>query len=101
MPRELLVVVGHAVVDVDQLAGNVAVDRVGVVARELLVLLPRCRVVGQRWLLEGRREPLRLEQLQQPGTRRREEDLEFLDGRLVSPLPKQVGDELGILFAVG
>ena len=35
-PLQLLVVARHAVVDVDELAGHVAVDRVGVVDRELL-----------------------------------------------------------------
>ena len=38
---ELLVVVGHAVVDVDQRRGDVAIDRVGVVGGQLLVVLAR------------------------------------------------------------
>ena len=53
---ELVVVVGHAVVDVDQLAGHVTVHRVGVVGRELLVLLARGGVLGQGGLGEGRLE---------------------------------------------
>ena len=43
--RELVVVGGDAVVDVDERRGDVAVDRVGVVRRELLGLLVRGRIL--------------------------------------------------------
>ncbi len=54
-PVELLVVLGHAVVHVDERAGDVAVGRVRVVGRELLGLLAAGGIDRQGRLLE--REP--------------------------------------------
>ena len=47
---QFLVVSGNAVVDVDERRGDVTVDRVGVVGRELLGLLVRRGVVRKRRL---------------------------------------------------
>ena len=54
-PLELLVVLGQAVVDVDERPGHVAVDRVGVVGRQLLGLLAGRRVDGDDRLVERQR----------------------------------------------
>ena len=85
-PLELLVVLGQAVVHVDEGAGHVAVDRVGVVARELLVLLAAGRVHGEGRLGEPQLEARRRDHLDPPLLRRREEHVERLDPRVAPPL---------------
>ena len=98
---QLFIVLGHALVDVDQLAGHVPVDRVGVEDRELLVLLCRGGVPGQNRLGEARLERPGLEQLHEPFRRRREQDEERLDACLVPPGAKPLGDPFGVGLACG
>jgi hypothetical protein len=101
MPGEHLVVGRHAVVHVHQLAGDVAVGRVGVVRRQDLVRLIRGGILFQRRLGELRLVRLGRDQLDHAHFRRREQDVEALDGRLVAPRAEQRGDELGVLLPVG
>ena len=93
---ELLVVLGHAVVDVDDLGGDVAVDRVGVEGRELLRGLARGRVLAQRILDQAGRELLGRDHLDPPFGGSGEERLELFDRHLVAPRAEQLGDVLGV-----
>ena len=94
---EALVVGGHAVVDVDDLAGGVAVGRVGVEDRGR-VGVGRVRILRQRRLLDGERDARRRHHLDQPLGRPGHEGLEALDTRVESPgfelLQRVVGDAL-------
>ena len=90
VPRELLVVVRNAVVDVDELAGHVAGRRVRVVGRQLLGGLRRGRVVGERRFGQLRRVFRGRRQLEHAHARRREEDVEPFDACVVSPRFEQV-----------
>ena len=99
--RQLLVVRGHAVVDVDELAGHVAVDRVGVVGRQLLARLARRRVLRERRLGERGAERSRREHLDQAHLRGREQHVEGLDARVVAPGAEEPGHPLGVVLAVG
>ena len=100
-PLELVVVLGQAVVHVHEGAGDVAVDRVGVVRRELLGLLATGRIDRERRLLESQAEPRRLDHLDQPLLRRREEHVEGLDPRVPAPLAEAREHPLGVLLSVG
>ena len=99
--RQLLVVVGHAVVDVDELAGHVAVDGVGVVGREVRLLLRRGRVAVDRRLDELRGVGVGSDHLEHPGLRGGEEHVEGFDPRVVAPGPEELEHELGVGAAVG
>src|SRR5205814_3829320 len=84
-PLQLFVVLRHPMVDVDELARDVAVDGIGVVDGKLLVGL-----AGRGVLLEGRLRQRRFElrgrdQLEEARLRRGKEDPEFLYARLVAP----------------
>ncbi len=94
--RELLIVLRQAVVDVDQVGLDVAVDRVDVVAGQLLLLLTRRRIVGERTLVEPGTEAGRRDELERAQLRRREEDVEALDPRLVTPARKEVAHPFGV-----
>ena len=98
-PLQLLVVAGDAVVDVDQLAGHVAVDRVGVVDRQLLAGLPRGGVFRQGRLGQAGAEAHRRFELEEAGLGGGEEHLELLDRDLVAPGPQEPCHEVCILFA--
>jgi hypothetical protein len=98
--RQLLVVARHAVVHVDEGGGDVAVDRIGVVDGELLAGLPGGRVLLQHRLGDGGGETGGLDHLEQPRLRRREENAELLDARVVAPGAEEGGDELRVLLAV-
>src|SRR6185436_4628948 len=98
-PGQLVVVGGDALIDEDQLAGDVAVDRIGVVGGERLAGLRRGGVLREGRLAERRCEAGGLQELQDAGLRRREEDLELLDGDVVSPGAEQAGHEFGVLLA--
>ena len=95
-PLQLLVVARHSVVDVDELAGHVAVDRVGVVGRQLLGGLPRGRVLRERRLREARGETLGRDQFQHALPRRGEEHVVALDLDLVAPRAEEAGHELRV-----
>ena len=97
--RELVVVGGDAVVHVDQLAGGVAVRGVRVVGGELLVLLARGAVAGDGGLVEAGREARGRDHLQRALARDGEEDLVFLDARVVAPGAEEAGDEVGVGLA--
>ena len=82
---QLLVVLRHAVVDVDERARHVAIHRVRVVDGKLLRDLAGRRVLLERRLREHGAEPRGLDHLEEPRLRGREEDVELLDARLVAP----------------
>ena len=96
-PLEFVVIARHPVVDIHELTGDVPIDRVGVVARELLVVLTRRAVFAQRRLCEGGSEAGRRHHFESPNSRGREEDLIRLDRRLVAPLAKALGDKFSHL----
>src|ERR1017187_2272025 len=97
---ELLVILRHAVVPVDDLGGHVPVDGVRVVDRKLFVLLPRRRIFGKRGLGERRRERRRRDHLQDAGFRDREQDRELLDPRLEAEGPEKGHEEPSVLLVV-
>ena len=97
---ELLVVGRHAVVDVDELGGHVAVRGVDVERRQRLGRLVRRGVFLQRRLGQRRHELRRGHELDLPQDRRREQHLVVGDGDLVAPGTEQAGDELGVVLAV-
>ncbi len=97
---ELFVIRGNAVVDVNEVAGDVTVNGVGVVHRQLFAGLPRCRILRNRRLEQLCRVLLRRDQLNQPFFRRGKEDLEFFDVGVIAPRPEERCDELRILAIV-
>lgn len=99
--RQLVVILRNSVVDVHQLAGHVAVGRVGVEDRKLLIRLTGCPVLRQARLEQLRRVLLRRSHFDDAHSRSGKEDIERFDLRVVSPRSKQRGDELGVFFSVG
>ena len=98
---QLFVVRRPAVVDVDERAGDVAVDGVRVVAGQLLRRLTRGGIDGERRLTERRLEGGRRDHLDEAFFRRREEDLVGLDARVPSPFLEARGHPFGVVLAVG
>ena len=98
---EILVVLRPSVVDVDDRAGDVAVDRVRVERRQLLVLLGRCRVLGHCRLFEFQRERRRRDHFDAALFRRREEHVVGLDARVPSPFLELREDPLRVVLVVG
>ena len=96
---EVLVVGRHAVVHVHQLARDVAVDRVGVVGRQLFTLLIRRGIFHQRRFLQRRREPGRCHELQPPELWCREQHPELLDLGVVPPFGEPGRHEIGHVLA--
>ena len=96
-----LVVLGQAVVHVDEGAGDVAVDRVGVVGRELLVLLAAGRVHGEGRLVElaANRVGAIISRSRSFGVGK--STSKRLDPRVPAPLAEAGQDPLGVLLAVG
>ena len=98
---EGLVVVGVSVVDVDEGRGRLAVDREGVVGRQLLRGLGGRRVAGNRRLGERGAELRRRDQLEHSLLRSREEHVERLDARVESPRAEALEDPLRVLRVLG
>ena len=99
-PVELLVVVGCAVVHIDQLAGHVSVRGVGVVCGQAPIHAGR-GVRLQDGLGQERPVTFGGHHLHFPDAGLGEEHLVLDDLRVVSPVTKQVGDPLRILLIVG
>ena len=74
-PLKFFVIVGNAVVDVNERRRDVAINRVRVVRRQLLGLLARGRIFGDRRLLQLGHEANRLDHFENPFLRRGEKDL--------------------------
>ena len=98
---ERVIILRYAVVDIHQLTGDITVDRVRVVGRQLLGFLARRRVFFERGFFQLRRELLRRCHLEQARFGRGEKNVEAFDLRVVSPGAKQARNEVRILFAVG
>ena len=96
---QLLVVVRHAVVGVDQWCGDIAVAAVDVVWRQRAGQR-RSGIAGDRRLVQGRGERLRPEQFQRDFLRRRIQHLERLDVRIPAPGAELLQHELGIRLVV-
>ncbi len=100
-PLQLLVVGRDAVVHVDQLAGHVAVGRVGVVGRKPVLLDLRGTVLLQRGLAKPRGVARRGEELEGAGPGRGVEHPELLDLGVEAPGPELPGGPLRHLPVVG
>ena len=100
-PVELVVVLGPPVVHVHEIAGDVAVDRVGVVGRQLLAALARRAVGRERGLAERCGEARRRHHLEHARLRRGEQHVEALDRRVEAPRAEEPGEVVGVLLVVG
>ena len=98
---EFLVVLGTAVVHVDQRTGDVAVDRVGVVGGQLLGLLTRGRINRHDRLFERRGEAGRRGQFEQAFLRCREQHVIGFELGVPAPLAEPRQHPLGIVLVVG
>ncbi len=98
---ERLVVVGHAVVDVDQLGGDVAVALVGEVGGKRAGRVARRAVAVDLALLQGGDEMLGPDQLDGLRDRGWIEDLEFLDVGVPAPGLVLRQHPLGVGLVVG
>ncbi len=86
MPGQFVIVFYQPVVDIDQGSGDVAIGRVSVVCRELLVLLIGGGIDRNRRLLQLGGELAGLGHLQQPGLGSGKEDMKSLDVGIPAPL---------------
>ena len=93
--REILIVLRHAVVEVDEIPRHIAVGTVHVVRRHA-VAARRSLVPGNRRLAQGRGEVRGRDQLQRVLLESWVQHLEGLDLRVPPPLAQQVPDELRI-----
>ncbi len=100
-PVQRLVIVRHAIVDVHQRRGDVAIDGIGVVAGELLGVLRRSRVSRHGWLLQLGREARRLQQLQRALFRGRKKHIVGFNPGCKPPIFELGENPLGILPVVG
>jgi hypothetical protein len=97
---ESLVVGGCAIVHVDERSRHVAVGGVGVVGRQLLVLLIGRRVAGHHRFLELGDEARRRGHLHDPLLRSREEHVELLDVRVETVGLELRENPVGVLLVV-
>src|SRR4029077_11864906 len=79
MSLELFVVRRHAVVHEDQRRGDISINRVRVVRRQLLVMLARGGITSDSWLLQLRLEARRRHELNDALFGGREQYVEVLD----------------------
>ncbi len=100
LPVQRFVILRHAVVDVHQRPGHVAIDRVRVVSRELFIMLPGSRIHSHGRLLDLGHEVLRRDHFQQPLLRRGKEHVEVLDVRIEAPLAEFGEQPLGVVAVV-
>ena len=100
-PVEHFVVLGDAVVHVHQRRGDVAIDGVGVVAGELLGVLPGGGVGGFGGFGQLGREVRRLHHFERALFGRGEEHVEGLDVRVEAPLLQLRQQPLGVVVIVG
>src|ERR1051326_7731541 len=98
---EFFVVVAQTVVDVDQGAGDVAITGVGVVRWELLILLRRSWIYGDRRLLQLGGETGWRDELEEALLGRGKKNAEVLDVRVPSPLLEFGKNPFRILLVVG
>ena len=99
-PIELLVVRRHAVVHVHERRGDIAVDRIGVVGRELLALLCGGRIAGNGRFLELGHESRWRDQLDDPIDRSREQHIKCLDVRIEPEALELRENPLGVVLIV-
>src|SRR2546422_2170425 len=98
---ELFVVVGNAEVDVNERSGDVAVNRVGVVGRELLGFLIRCGILGSHGFLQLCGEArAAIHQLDEAILWRGKEHVEGFYVRVPAELLEPGGDPFRIVFVV-
>src|SRR6266849_3565862 len=96
---ELLVVFGHAVVDVDERCGHVAVNRVSVVGGKLFGLLTRRGVLWDRRLLKlGDEFGAAFNEFNNAFLGRWEENVKLFDVRVKTELLELGGDPLGVVL---
>ena len=98
---EHLVVLGPAVVHVDERPGDVAVNRIGVVDRQLFALLIRCRIDGHGRLFEPGGEARRFDQLEHALGGRRKEHAEGFDLGVPAPLLEAGEHPFRVVLVVG
>ena len=98
--RELLVVLGHAVIRVDERRGDVAVGGIGVEGRQLAGLAAG-RILGKRRLLQLRFIVPGRDELHLAIDRCRKEHVELLDLRVEPVRLELLQQPLGILLLVG
>ena len=98
---EPLVVFGHAVVDIDQRRRDIAIDRVGVVGGQLLVVLAGGGIASYGRLGELGRETLRRDHFEGARLGSGEEHLEGFDVGVQAPLFELRQDPLGVVLIVG
>ncbi len=83
---EFFVILGDPVVDVNQRRRHLAVNRIGVVRRQLLILLVRGRIFGNRRLPQLGYESRRLDHLEHTLLRRGEKNLKRFHVHVPAPL---------------
>ena len=98
---EFLVVGGRSVVHVHERTANITVDGIGIVSRQLFLLLARSRVFFECRFVQLESKFLRCRHLDEAGLRRREQHLEFLDLRLEAKRLELVRNELCVFFIIG
>ncbi len=99
-PVEFIVVRRHPTVHVDQRRGDVAIHRIGVVGRQLLLPLTGGGIRRERRLLQPGDELHRGDQLDHPLLRGRKEHIEPFDPRIQPPRLEPGQDPFGILPVV-
>jgi len=98
---EIVIVLRPAVVDVDDWPGHIAIDRVGVERRQLLVLLRRGRILRNRRLLEFQREGGWRHHFHEALFRRREEHVVRFQPCIPPPFLELREDPLRVVLVVG
>ena len=101
VPGEHLVVRGDAVIHIDDRRGDIAVDRVDVVRRQLLRLLRGCRVARDRGFMERETEVRGRHHLDGPLERRRIQHVERFDLRIESIRLELREEPFGVVLVIG
>ena len=97
--REFLVILVHAVVDVNQVADHITIGAIRVVGRQPIGARRGC-IARDRRLTQARREALRSEEFQCEAPGRRIKNIKRLDVGLPPPALEQIAHELGVGLVV-
>ncbi len=97
---EFLVILPHAVIDIDQRSCHISIRRICVVGRQLFLLLVRRRIHRHHRLLQLRHELCRSDQFHQSFFRSRKQHVELLDVRIQPPLLELRQDPLRVVLVV-
>src|SRR5450759_2232505 len=100
MLLQLFVVGGYSIVDENERAGDITVDGVGVVRRQLFRLLVGCRVTRDRGLLQRCLEGRRRHKLDHALYGSRKENVEVLDMRVPPVRLELVENPPGVVLVV-